>query len=209
MDDYSVIQGYVKGWLIERGVVDISPFDFWFESMRLTRVRRDELLVHAGQASETLYLVKNGLLRLYYTTPDGRERNKAFFGDGHITGAISAAMTGSVAPFSIQALEDTEVIAANYQQFAEHSYENPITSRLFTSLLSEAFIRNEEREAILLTRNAEQRYEWLLETEAHLLERIPQFHLASYIGVDAVSLSRIRRKLKSGDHSGGRDMDSP
>ena len=47
---------------------------------------------------------------------------------------------------------------------------------------------------MLLTCNAEQRYQWLLDNEADLAERIAQFHIASYLGIDAVSLSRLKRK---------------
>ena len=53
-----------------------------------------------------------------------------------------------------------------------------------------------QREAMLLTRSAEQRYQWLTDNEPDLLQRLPQFHIASYIGVDAVSLSRLKRKLR-------------
>ena len=64
------------------------------------------------------------------------------------------------------------------------------------SMLAEAFIRNEQREAMLLTCNAEQRYQWLLEQEPDLPGRVPQFHIASYLGVDAVTLSRLKRKFR-------------
>ena len=63
-------------------------------------------------------------------------------------------------------------------------------------MLAEAFIRNEQREALLLTCNAEQRYQWLLQHEPHLLDRVAQFHLASYLGVDAVTLSRLKKKFR-------------
>ena len=62
-------------------------------------------------------------------------------------------------------------------------------------MLAEAFRRNEQREAMLLTCNAEQRYRWLLAHEPDLLQRVPQFHIASYLGIDAVSLSRLKRKI--------------
>jgi hypothetical protein len=48
----------------------------------------------------------------------------------------------------------------------------------------------------ILTCNAEQRYQWLLQHEPDLPERVAQLHVASYLGVDAVSLSRIKRKLR-------------
>ena len=51
---------------------------------------------------------------------------------------------------------------------------------------------------MLLTSNAEQRYQWLSQHEPELPGRVPQFHLASYLGMDAVSLSRLKSKLKPG-----------
>ena len=51
-----------------------------------------------------------------------------------------------------------------------------------------------KRQATLLTCNAEQRYQWLLDNEPDLTQRVPQFHIASYLGIDAVSLSRLKRK---------------
>ncbi|MNG25859.1 hypothetical protein D3C84_1107700 [compost metagenome] len=59
----------------------------------------------------------------------------------------------------------------------------------------EIMLRNEAREALLLTCNSEERYRWLLEHEAWLLERVPQYQLASYLSMDPVSLSRIKGKL--------------
>ena len=194
--DDPALPSIVHTWLNARGVRDLSPFEPWLASMRLTQLVRDDFLVRAGDHSDRLYLVHRGLLRLFYVTEDGRERNKAFFDNGYITGAVSAAFTGGPAPFSIQALADSILVETDYRRFAENAHEHPETSRLLAQLLSEAFIRNEEREALLLTRNAEQRYQWLLDHEHDLLARIPQFHIASYLGVDAVSLSRIRRKLR-------------
>jgi CRP-like cAMP-binding protein len=166
--------------------------------MRPVDCEQDEVLVHAGRPSRHIYLIREGLLRLYYTTPDGKERNKAFYSNGEITGAVSAALTAGDAPFSIQALEPSLLIRADFDSLRSHVPDQPQVSELFIKLLAGAFIRNEQREAMLLTRNAEQRYQWLQENEPELLGRVAQFHLASYIGVDAVSLSRLKRKLDAG-----------
>jgi len=170
--------------------------------MCVLELPRDSLLLQAGQDSKSIYLVEQGLLRLFYTTPEGKERNKAFYGSGDITGAVSAAMTGGPAPFSIQALAPSVLIQADFQGLSQHAPQFPQFSRLVIKLLSEAFMRNEQREALLLTCNAEQRYRWLLEHQPELVQLIPQFHIASYLGVDAVSLSRLKRKLEDGTDSG-------
>lgn len=164
--------------------------------MSLLSLPKDAFLVQAGRRHRYLYIIHSGLLRLFYTSSDGKERNKAFYGPGQVTGAISAAITNGAAPFSIQALEPALLVRASFDRIYTESLHHPLLSRLLIELLADAFIRNEQREAMLLTCSAEQRYQWLHEHEPELLEHLPQFHIASYIGVDAVSLSRLKRKLK-------------
>ncbi|MEM8563193.1 MAG: Crp/Fnr family transcriptional regulator [Pseudomonadota bacterium] len=197
MSNLVTIEQILQSWLDQRGIADQAVFEHCLNSVSLQHVDKSEYLVRAGQHSRRLFLIHRGLLRLYYTSADGKERNKAFYSQGDITGAVSAALTDSAAPFSIQALEPGVILQAEFDQlFGEH--QHPALTRLAITLLSEAFIRNEQREAMLLTCTAEQRYQWLCEREPHLLKRLPQLHIASYIGVDAVSLSRLKRKLKPG-----------
>jgi len=166
--------------------------------MSLLPLDRGALLVRAGEYARHLYFIHSGLLRLFYTSTEGKERNKAFYGPGQATGAVSAAIAGTAAPFSIQALEPCLLVQADLNQLYREAPGQPELSRLLIELLADAFIRNEQREAMLLTCSAEQRYQWLVDNEPELTRRLPQFHLASYIGVDAVSLSRLKRKLKPG-----------
>ena len=181
-------------WLEQLGVTDITPFNDWLASASQLNIDKGDMLVRAGETSNHLYYLHTGLLRLYYTTPDGKERNKAFYGPGHSLGAASAAMTGSAAPFSIQALQPSQLVKVDFDALYSNAHSHPQLSRAVIQLLSGAFIRNEQREAMLLTCNAEQRYQWLCDNEPELLQQLPQFHIASYLGVDAVSLSRLKRK---------------
>lgn len=183
-------------WLKARGVTDLTPFADWLATMRLREVARDAHLVRAGETSPHVFFIAEGLLRLYYTTPDGRERNKAFYGEGSMVGAVSAAIRAQPSAFSIQALEPARLIQAEFPLLYHNAHAHAVTARTVIDLLSEAFIRNERREAMLLTLGAEDRYRWLQDCEPELLERVPQFHLASYIGIDPVSLSRLKRSLR-------------
>ena len=193
----SEVQQRLERWLQRWSVTGLDAVDKWLSSMSLRHLEADEFLLHAGDESDTLYLLESGLVRYFYTTPDGRERNKAFYREGQAIGPVSAAMQSCPAPFSIQCLEETEVIAFSFSDLRTVVEENPQVSRLFLDMLAEAFIRNEQREALLLTCGAEERYQWLLQNEAYLLDRVPQFHIASYLGMDAVSLSRLKRKIKA------------
>ena len=190
------IHARLEPWLVRWSVKDLSHTDSWLDHMSVKTWSVNELLVRNGEHSDTLFLLESGLVRLYYTTTDGKERNKAFYRSGQVTGPVSAALTSSPSPFSIESMEPTRAICFRFRDLVEASRHNADLARLYRNMLAEAFIRNEQREAILLTCNAEQRYTWLLEHEADLIDRVAQFHLASYLGVDAVSLSRLKRKLK-------------
>lgn len=181
-------------WLERWGIPDLDSNSAWLQAASLKTFAADDYLIHAGDVDDTLYLLQSGLVRLFYTTPDGRERNKAFFRAGQLTGPVSAAMTGAAAPFSIQALEPVEALSFPYSALSTAAETDLPIARASQHMLAEAFIRNEQREAMLLTCNAEQRYQWLLDNEADLPQRVAQFHIASYLGIDAVSLSRLKRK---------------
>lgn len=183
-------------WLQRWNIPQLDRNSPWLKGMSLRTFAAEDFLLHVGDHSDTLFLLHSGLVRLFYITPDGRERNKAFYGAGQITGPVSAAMTASPSPFTIQCLEPVEAVCYSYAALTRAAEQNTAVARLSQDLLSEAFIRNEQREAMLLTCNAEQRYQWLLDNEAELLTRVAQFHIASYLGIDAVSLSRLKKKFK-------------
>lgn len=189
---WSRVQPWLQRWSIE----DRATVESWLSAMSLGTYDANEYLVHSGERSDTMYFLESGLVRLFYTTPDGKERNKAFYRAGQITGPVSAALTHSPAPFSIQCLEPAQVIQFQFGDLLQATNGDSTIARLYRDMLAEAFIRNEQREAMLLTCNAEQRYHWLTQNEPDLEDRVAQFHIASYIGVDAVSLSRLKRKIR-------------
>ena len=194
----SSIGNSLQPWLIAWGVTDPRPLEDWIAGMKMRSAERDELLVQAGDTSRSVYLLQSGLVRLFYSLADGRERNKALYGAGDITGPVSAIISHRAASFSIQALEPCEFIQADLETLLAIAPTHASIGRFIIKLLADAFMRNEQREALLLTCNAEERYRWLLEHQAGLVGRIPQYHIASYLGVDAVSLSRLKRKFEHG-----------
>lgn len=181
-------------WLEAWSITALDRNNCWLQSMRLVEFVPGDYLVHCGDRSDTLFLLDSGLVRLFYITPDGRERNKSFLAARQITGPVSAALTATPSPFSIECLEPIRAISFQLQDLLKATESNPAIARLYQGFLAEAFIRNQQREAMLLTCNAEQRYQWLLDNEPELPGRVPQFHIASYLGIDAVSLSRLKRK---------------
>jgi len=157
---------------------------------------KDEHLLRAGEVGEFVYFILKGVIRLFYTTEKGREYLRSFGVEGEACGSFYSSLTGTPCRFGIQALEPTRVIRARFADFTQ-LFETDIRWERVGRLLAEQhFILKEQREAALLLDDAETRYKQFLEDYPGLDERIAQYHIASYIGVTPVTLSRVRKKMR-------------
>ncbi len=152
-----------------------------------------DTLLRAGTLTNAFYIIVEGCVRYFYNLEVGKERNKAFFREGQIIGSLSAFYTDKIIRFNIEAIEPCTLLRFPYKNLR---FEGDL-ERILHGATKELFIRNEQREATLLTGTAEERYLWVQENEPWLLKRIPQYHLASYLRLEPVSLSRIKTKLSN------------
>ena len=165
----------------------------WAGMTECRKFARGQILLQAGDTPRQFFLVLEGVGRQYYTTYQGRERNKAFFCEGGVLGSISAILTRGSAPFSVDVIEDSLLAVTPVEPFLALASRLPTIEILLHRFTSYILIRDEQREAILLTGDMEARYRWVMEYEPWLLERVPQYQVASYLGMDPVSLSRLKQ----------------
>ena len=162
---------------------------------RPTSLRRDEHMLRAGEAPATIAFVLSGILRLYYLDEAGAEYTKSFCCAPELVGAYSALLLGEPSRLFIQALEDASLLVADYaayQRVADGHICWQIANRRIAEML---FIKKEKREAALLLDDAATRYRQFQADYPGLEGRVRQHHIASYLGITPVSLSRIRRTL--------------
>jgi CRP-like cAMP-binding protein len=157
---------------------------------------KDVVLVNQGDRWNKVYFVERGIVRLFFITLDGREFNKNFFAEGNfIWPAIpSARLHPSL--FSIATLEMSHIWLADFA---------PFQKQLMTIQRWEAFAlpfaetladQKINREYEFLMFDAEARYLSLLEKDPQLVRRVPDYHLASYLGMTNVTLSRVKRRCR-------------
>ncbi|MBY0215155.1 Crp/Fnr family transcriptional regulator [Paenibacillus illinoisensis] len=150
----------------------------------VTIVQSDHEVYHA-------YFCTNGLFRLYYTLPDGREYNVAFTLENDFATSYGAMISGSTSMYTIQAMEDSTVIEIPYTALQVLMDRSHNWERFVRTAVERLYIRKEERERELLYLTALERYQAFLVKYPGLEKRIPQYHIASYLGISPVSLSRI------------------
>lgn len=146
----------------------------------------------------SIHYLQYGLVRYFYLTEDGRERNLAFAAEGHLTGCLPAFIGAYPCTFTVEALEPTYTLVIPPVAFQESDDRHACWGRLKLRLLEHVALRKEAREAAFLLDTAETRYRHFLSSFGHLVARIPQYHIASYLGITPVALSRIRKRINLG-----------
>ncbi|MCB2108299.1 MAG: Crp/Fnr family transcriptional regulator [Rhodobacteraceae bacterium] len=154
-------------------------------------------VVEAGSMPKQIGFVARGLLRSYYISPKGEDVNKHFFTAGSFFAPLTSLVTGAPSPVYIGALQDSDLLVADYAALLKLYASVPAINTLGRVLVEHAWIGKERRETQLIMLDAAQRYAAFKREFSGLEDEIPQYHIASYLGITPVQLSRIRRAAKS------------
>lgn len=155
--------------------------------------RKGEHVTYPGTGEHEVLYVGTGLLRFYYV--GDQESNKAFVAESDFAGPLVAAARGLPLDYGVQALEATRLLAAPYPDFVDLVDRSAVFGRLRQKLLERLLVHKEVRTQSLLQSSARERYLAFLDAHGDLFQRIPQYHVASYLGISDVHLSRIRRSI--------------
>jgi CRP-like cAMP-binding protein len=148
-----------------------------------------------GEIPRRFAYVNKGLFRYVYIDDKGYEFTKGIIQEQRFISSYSAMVTESPSFFFIEALEEAEVISFSFPQWKELADEDPSWTKFLLQLVEKGFMAKEKRERELLLLDAEARYRNFLYEFPGLEKRIKQTIIASYLGIQPESLSRIRKKL--------------
>jgi len=158
---------------------------------RRKRLDRNERYA-AGEA--TIFFVTSGLVRIFFTVGDGKDWTKEFVVAPDFGGPIAGRVPDSGFLVGVHALEASELVEAPYHTLKAVAAEDAGMGAMLVGLLEAALRRKALREKTLIYQTPAERYAALCQAEPDLVARVPQYHLASYLGVTDVALSRIKRR---------------
>ncbi len=147
-----------------------------------------------GAAADRFGVVLRGLVRHYYLDAKGRESVKAFRGPRELTGPHAELIQHRASRTFIQALADTALLVFRYDDFERAADRDLALQRLVRRFVEREFVAKEQREFEFLQLSAEERYRRLCAEHPERVALVPQYQLASYIGITPVALSRIRAR---------------
>jgi CRP-like cAMP-binding protein len=166
------------------------------KSMQTKAIAKGEYLLKEGQISENTYFVLEGCIREFILS-DGEEKTTNFFFEEQWAISLNSLSTNKPATHNWVCIEDTTVVVGNEKQAQELFKEFPRFETISRAIMEAAFAEQKEALTTYYTDSPEQRYRKLLKSKPGLIQRIPQYHLASYIGIKPESLSRIRKRISS------------
>jgi CRP-like cAMP-binding protein len=164
------------------------------ESMSTKTYHKGSILVKEGQVSVDTYFILKGCVREYITT-DGEEKTTNFYTEEQWVISLNNFKPKGRADYNLVCVEDTTVVFSNEAEAQEMFKRFPRFETISRIVMEEYFTEQRKLLMAYVADSPEQRYLKLMESRSDLLQRVPQYQLASYIGVKPESLSRIRKRM--------------
>jgi CRP-like cAMP-binding protein len=159
---------------------------------------KGDYFINEGEMAKQIGFLRSGIIRAYYRNKEGIEYNKHFFVPNSMVGGYSSLVTVKPNKIVQQALTDCELLVANYSDIIALYDSYPDFERVARRLAELYFVDKEQREIEIVLLNADERYLIFRKEYPYLEQFIPQYHIASYLGITPTQLSRIRRKFAEG-----------
>jgi CRP-like cAMP-binding protein len=156
--------------------------------------KKGTVLLEAGQVATEAYYCVKGCVHMYYDV-DGDQRTTEFYTEGQPIASLYSFINQVPAEHYLACVEDCTLVVWSFAAEKELFGKYPrLESGCRVSMESD-FGMHQEKLAGFITKSAEQRYLDLMKGRPDLLQRVPQYLLASYLGVTPESLSRIRKRI--------------
>lgn len=153
---------------------------------------KKEIIQKQGVVNDSVYFINKGLIRAFTTDLDGAEHTCFFAMENKFVSDYTSFLTNKPGSYSLQALEDTEVVVMSKDEITE-SYGTSLEANMIGRKIAEHyFIFFDTRIQDMLLKTPLERYNDLAEALPNIHQRVPQHMLASYLNISAVHLSRIK-----------------
>ncbi len=167
------------------------------QGVRHRVLAKGDHILRAGTVADEVFFVHKGLLRYYFNDPndDGQERTGQFFDEGIVVTDAESFLARVPAEQNFEALEKSSIVVLPRAVLEAGYDEDHAIERFGRLMLQEALIGSQRRAGRLLTLQPEDRYRRFIETRPEVARRVPQYLVASYLGLTPESLSRIRGRI--------------
>lgn len=156
---------------------------------------KGELLVRQGDRQTDFLFLVSGIFRGYYLDVNGKEVTDCIgFKSG--TPAMSSAIDNAISPISIEAVVESVFLRIDGAKLIPLIERSPLLLKIYNEVLQTAMQIHWALKVTVTQRTALERYQWFLENYPGLIDQVSNKHIASYLGMTPVTLSRMRRMMR-------------
>jgi CRP-like cAMP-binding protein len=159
------------------------------------RLRRRQYLLQEGDICKQMGFVLNGAARMFSVDYKGHEHTLRLGIEGWWLGDYESYTLQVPTKFFVEALEDTNLLVASRESMQELAAAVPAIAEMIRAVDKRTVIATQQRIHAAISLTAEERFEALGKSHPEFLQRFPQNMIASYLGITAETLSRVRKKM--------------
>jgi len=164
--------------------------------LKPTEIKKGEYFLQEGAICQNVLFIEEGLLRIYHLHND-KEIIRQFIFENSFFTEYESFLAQKPSFYFVEALEDCKALALHYKDL-NALYDSSINFLRFGKMMAENVVQHVgHRYMSILRDDATTRYNNLIKERPKVLQRVPQYMIASYLGITPEALSRIRKNMAS------------
>ena len=163
--------------------------------IKTRRYLKGQYILQQGDVCSISAFVLKGCTKTFYLDDQGQEHVIMFSIEDWWTSDLASFITQTPSDFNVQCLENTEVVLFPYDTNDKLLKEVPILERFFRKIIERAFVASQKRVVRNLSMSARDRYLYFRKQYPLIEQRVPQYLIASYLGITKEFLSKIKSQL--------------
>ena len=171
-----------------------SELEIFMPYFETRMFKKKSILLDIGKISNEVFYIIKGCIRLY-CEKDREELSTYFFTENMFAGSYDSFLSRRPSKVAIESLEECEVLVLSYEAQGELYKVFPKMNEFIRKAIEQRFVLLHDLFISYLINSPEERYLMLQKDRPELLQRISQHQIASFLGITAVSLSRIRNRI--------------
>ena len=175
-----------------------TEVDFLTSRLSSRKYLKGQYILQQGDISQTECFIISGCTKMFYLDDNGQEHIIMFSIEDWWTSDLGSFISQTPSDFNVQCLENTEIIQFSYNNIEEIFSKIPKLERFFRKIIEKAFVASQKRIIRNFSLTAKERYIIFRNNYPKIEQRIPQYLIASYLGITKEFLSKIKSQLIQG-----------
>ena len=190
MDEFKIFINWLTNvsFLTEKDCSLFEPF------LKTKQLKAKDHFLSEGKVCQEIGFINKGCFRTYYLS-DGKEINTHFAFENEFVTDYDSFLQEKPSKYFIQALENAEIVTFNLPALQNAYNQSQNWERFGRMIAEQSYKLTTQRVESFLFLDGEQRYLDLLKNQPQIFDRIQLYHIASYLGLERESLSRLRKKV--------------